>query len=284
MNNGRKPCFARSQLMKSIIGLLAVIMLALSTGCGMQDLTSAVLPSVPTAEFLDENPSEPVAEIETGDQPAPAPDAGEARQTVVDFLTAVQLDANSSLALQLLTMELQMRAAQSEGLQAALLKTTESIPSFEVSAAGISHNGAQAEVEATLYLEYPLNIAFTLIAVDGFWKIGEIRPLATGEEYPGQPEGVVQAFLIAYQERPDQMSGYLTAARRANQPPGGSVGMLRILGPLEGVMIQSVVVNPDPPTAAIQALIKSGGVESRRQFILIRDGGLWGIDEIQTVD
>jgi hypothetical protein len=49
-------------------------------------------------------------------------------------------------------------------------------------------------------------------------------------------------------------------------------------------MIQSVVVNPDPPTAAIQALIKSGGVESRRQFILIRDGGLWGIDEIQTVD
>jgi hypothetical protein len=233
---------------------------------------------------MAENPPQPAGEIETAEQPAPLPDAAGARQTVIDFLTAVQLDANSSLALQLLTTELQIRAAQPEGLQAALLKTGESISSFEVSAAGISRNGAQADIEATLYLGTPHNLAFTLIAEDGFWKINEIRSLADGEGYPGQPEGVVQAFLIAYQESPDEMSGYLTAGRRANQPPGGSVGMLRILGPLEGLMVQSVVVNPDPPTAAIQALIKSGGIESRRQFILILEGGLWGIDEIQTVD
>lgn len=284
MNTGRKLPFTRSQFLKSIAGLLAVVLLVLSTGCGTQELASAVLPAVPTSLAMTENQPQPAADPETTGQSAPLPDAADARQTAADFLTAVQLDANSILALQLLTTDLQMRAAQPEGLQAALLNTTESFPSFEASAAGISRNGTQAEIEATLYLDPPRNIALTLIVVDGFWRISEIRPLAIGEEYPGQPEGVVQAFLIAYQERPDEMSGYLTASRRANQPPGGSVGMLRILGPLEGLVVQSVVVNPDPPTAAIQVLIKSGGIESPRQFILIQDGGLWGIDEIQTVD
>ncbi len=284
MKTGKFHQNAGVRILKNIPGLLAVMILALSTGCGMQDLVPAVLPSVPSADSPVENQPQPAAEIETADQPAPLPDAGEARQTVVDFLTAVQLDANSSLALQLLTVDLQTQAVQPEGLQAVLLKTTESIPSFEVSAAGISRNGEEAEVEATLYLEYPLNVAFTLFAVDGFWKISEIRPLSSGGEYPGQPEGVVQAFLIAYQERPDEMSGYLADARRTNQPPGGSVGMLQILGPLQGVVVKSAVVNPDPPLAAIHVMIKSGGIESERLFILIKDGGLWGIDEIQKAD
>ncbi|MHC1781678.1 MAG: hypothetical protein AB9891_02760 [Anaerolineaceae bacterium] len=60
--------------------------------------------------------------------------------------------------------------------------------------------------------------------------------------------------------------------------------MLQILGSLEGVLVKSAIVNPDPPVAVIVAMIKSGGIDSQRQFILNRDNDRWGIDEIQIIE
>ncbi|MHC1781679.1 MAG: hypothetical protein AB9891_02765 [Anaerolineaceae bacterium] len=201
----------------AIAGLSAGILLALASGCGLQSLTSSILPSALTVQPAAENLPTPIEATETANQAAPAaapaPNADDARQTVQNFLTAVQLDANSSLATQLLSPLLQAEATQGEELQTALLKTSETIPSFEVSAARLSQDGQAADLEATLFLQKPVNMGFTLLSMDGMWKINAIKVLTTGGDYPSTPEGVVQAFLIAYQERPDDMSNYLTGTQ-----------------------------------------------------------------------
>jgi hypothetical protein len=271
----------------TIAGLSVGILMTLNSGCGLLPFPSPNIPSTPSVQPAEESLPTPIEETEGVNQAAPeappAPNANDARQTVQNFLTAVQLDANSSLATQLLSPLLQAEAAQGEGLQTTLLKTAETIPSFEVSAARLNQDGQAADVEATLFLQKPVNMGFTLLSMDGMWKINEIKVITTAGDYPTTPEEVVQTFLIAYQERPDDMSNYLTATRRGNLPPGGSVGMLQILGSLEGVLVKSAVVNPDPPIAVIVAIIKSGGIDSQRQFILNRENDRWGIDEIQTI-
>lgn len=262
--------------------LLLVLSLSLLSGCSLTDLTSSTKPT--TSAQPENNPTAeaPATEV-LPVQATPKPlTSEEARQTVKDFLTAVQLDANSSLAAQLLSPFYQQEVAQSQ-LQSAVLKTTETIPSFEVSAAQLNNDGKQAEVEATLFLAKPVNLNFSLVSYDTGWKINEVKTLISGSDYPSTPEGVVQSFLIAYQESPDDMSDYVTGSRRSNFPPGGSVGMLQILGPLEGVLIKSAVVNPDPPFAAIVAIVKAGGIESQRQFILNKENDRWGIDLIEVV-
>lgn len=238
----------------------------------------------PPATLAAENTTSPEPEIQRTEITMPAdaapalPTADDARQTVQNFLTALQLDSNSPLATQLLTSTLAANASAAGNLQEALLNTSESIPSFEVSAARIEPEGQGARAEATIYFQKPVNFEFSLVVVDGSWKIAEIT---LAGEYPSTPEEVVQAFLIAYQENPDAMSSFLTPTRRAIQPPGGSVGMLQILGSLEGVLVKSVVVNPaEPPQAAIVVLIRSGGVDSQRQFVLVNEHGRWGIDQI----
>lgn len=282
MNKLPRHFFASASARGFFLILLLALSLSLFSGCSLTNLASSIMPTTSVEPENNPTAEAPATKVLPA-QDTPQPLTGEdARQTVKDFLTAIQLDANSSLAAQLLSPFYQQEVAQNQ-LQSAVLKTTETIPSFEVSAAQLSNDGNQADVEVTLYLAKPVNLNFSLINHDTGWKIDKVKTLISASDYPSTPEGVVQAFLIAYQESPDDMSDYVTGTRRSHLPPGGSVGMLQILGPLEGVLIKSAVVNPDPPFAAILAIVKAGGIESQRQFLLDKENERWGINQIDVI-
>lgn len=105
-------------------------------------------------------------------------------------------------------------------------------------------------------------------------------PAQGEEDYPATPEGVVQAFLNAYQEQPDQMGQYLRQAQQASEED--KANLLQIEGDIDGFAIQSAAVSVDPPGAVIVVAIQTGGTEALRRFSLTRQNEKWVIDIIET--
>lgn len=98
--------------------------------------------------------------------------------------------------------------------------------------------------------------------------------------YPADPEGVVAAFLTAYQDNPQDMQSYLSSGRLADLPEGGVNAFLGITGQLDGFAIQSAAVSPNPPAAVIAVGMVVDGSETSRYFYLAFDYSHWVIDDI----
>jgi hypothetical protein len=97
------------------------------------------------------------------------------------------------------------------------------------------------------------------------------------------PEAAVKNILMAYQEDPAGMQAYLSSGLVAQLPAGGILEMMGLKeGMLEGFAIQMAAVNPDPPSAMVEVAIRTGGEDSIRRFILIKENGAWVIDKIET--
>ncbi len=201
------------------------------------------------------------------------------REAVTGFLTALQSDPNNASAQTFLSPTLQQQV--SAGTSPATLGGLQgSVPAFELSAVTFAPDAGRAFVDASLLYTAPLNTRFELVKTGEGWKIDSITSQQGEAGYPSSPEMVVQIFLTAYQEAPDQMNQYLSASRLEQLPPGGAVGMLNINGSLEGSMIDSAAVNPDPPMAAITVTMRVGGQDLTRIFSLIKEGGRWKITNI----
>jgi hypothetical protein len=203
-------------------------------------------------------------------------------KTVSLFLEGEKAKANFALASKLFSANLIAQVKDDAGL-AAILGKDSVISEYKVGFPSYSADALSASLESSVYLPQPSNIRFNLVLENNEWKIDGLTILTKSGEYPTAPEGVVLAFLASYQEAPDRMSGFLTAARRAQQPPGGSTAMLQISGNFEGMVVQSAAVNPDPPTASIIVMIQAGGKDYLRKFILSRDVAGWGIDSIESL-
>ncbi len=126
-------------------------------------------------------------------------------------------------------------------------------------------DAAVAGVEATA--QRPTDIPLGELGADG---------------YPLTPEGVVHAFLSDYELEPEHMIQYLSSARQANLPKGGAIELLRFNGMMEGFFIEAAAVRPDPPGADVQAAVRVGGQEVRRNFVLFKENDHWVIDRIDT--
>lgn len=101
--------------------------------------------------------------------------------------------------------------------------------------------------------------------------------------YPGDAEGVVIAFLTAYQSDQEGMEKYLSKAMRKKVPEGGPGMLLRFMDVLEGYAVTSVAVNQDPPAAVITVAIKvAGTADSTRKFTLAQENGKWVINGIEV--
>lgn len=202
------------------------------------------------------------------------------RQAVTDFLAALQADASGASAQVYLSPNLQSQV--NAGTSAAsLIGMQDGIPAYELSAVTFAPDAASATVDTSLLYTQPVTLRFGLVKSDAGWKIDAITRLEGDAGYPTTPELVVQTFLTAYQEAPDQMNQFLASARLQQLPPGGAVGMLNISGSLEGSMIDSAAVNPDPPMATISVTMRVGGSDVTRVFSLIKEDGRWKITNIE---
>ena len=201
---------------------------------------------------------------------------GQARQVVIEFLSSLQSDPTGKKAETYLGPTLMKKVSGGEPV-INLLGAENSIPKFELSAVSFSPDAAKASVDATLLYQTPLNKRFILVLDGSIWKIDDITSLEGAASYPPTPEQVVQAFLTAYQESPDQMVKYLSKMRLNELPPGGAVGMLNINGSLEGSMIDLAAVNPNPPNAAITVIMRVGGNDLTRVFTLTKENEQWKI-------
>ena len=172
-------------------------------------------------------------------------------------------------------------SVKDEAALSALLGKPESISEFKIGSPSYSSDLQKSTLEATVYMPEPSNLRFSMVVENGEWKVQEIKVLSGTDDYPTTPEGVVLSFLTSYQEAPDRMSNFLTSTRRSSQPPGGAGAMLQIGGALEGMVIQSAAVNPEPPSAAIKVLIRAGGKDYPRTFLLTKDNSNWGIEAIE---
>lgn len=100
----------------------------------------------------------------------------------------------------------------------------------------------------------------------------------SSETYPAAPEEVVQAFLLAAQQTPDQMAQYLASS--VEIPAGGPIKLLNISGSLKSFELLSGSVNPDPPAASIKVQITVGSKTGQRTFILTQTDDKWVITKI----
>ncbi|KPL80059.1 hypothetical protein ADN00_01955 [Ornatilinea apprima] len=105
-------------------------------------------------------------------------------------------------------------------------------------------------------------------------------PAGDGTEYPQEPEEVVSAFLAAQQEDPKQMERYLSTTALAQLPPEGAVEMLHCQDVVMGYLISSASVSQNPPGAIVEVNLTTGQAELGRAFVLLRQNGVWVIDEI----
>ncbi|HEX7555575.1 MAG TPA: hypothetical protein VF338_03040 [Leptolinea sp.] len=203
-------------------------------------------------------------------------------KTVSLFLDGQKAGATYVLTSNLLSAGFSAKIKDDAGL-AAILGTPTKITEYKIGSPSYSGDSLKSTLVTTIFMPQPSNTSFTLVIENGEWKIDEITVQSAAGDYPTTPEGVVQAFLTSYQEAPDRMSNFLIPTRRAQQPPGGASGMLQIIGGLEGMVIQSAAVSPEPPTAAITVLIRAGGIDYPRKFLLTKDNSGWGIDAIEIL-
>lgn len=248
----------------------------------------------------------PAAPAESGGQkatevatppPPPAPDQAQAgsaanvpdpkqavNKVMQDYLTAMQGDLGGQAAQGLLTKSMQDKVTAGASM-ASLLGVQNAYSSFELSDITFSPEGKQAIVEATLnYAESPARRRFVLVSTEDVWKIQMIEAVdaQSQAQYPDKPEDVVQQFLAAYQQAPDQMKRYVSAEMLTKISEGGMADVLQLNGPVEGYIIQSASVSNDPPQAAVTVNLRAGGVDSTRIFFLAAPNGQWQIDALQT--
>jgi hypothetical protein len=244
------------------------------------------LPGVSTPATATPTP-EPVAvatqtQVQSSPTPTSAPHPkNDPVKAITIFLDGQKTGAPFALTSNLLSSSLASSVKDDAGLM-ALLGSPKSIGEFKIGSPKYSGDLQKSSLEATVYMPQPSNLRFSMVVENGEWKIEEIKVLSGTDDYPTTPEGVVLSFLTSYQETPDRMSNFLTSTRRSVQPPGGAGAMLQISGGLEGMVIQSAAVNPDPPSAAIKVLIRAGGKDYPRTFLLTKDNSNWGIDAIEV--
>jgi len=233
----------------------------------------------------------PAASAATVTEAAPTPTAAPAmivlpeidpEKTVTLFLEGKKANADFALTSKLFSASYTAQVKDDAGLVNIFGKDAV-INEYRVGFPALSADSMTASLEATVYLPQPSNVRFSLVLENKEWRIDSISILTKTGEYPTAPEGVVLSFLTSYQEAPDRMSSFLSTARRAQQPPGGATAMLQISGSLEGMVIQSAAVNPDPPTASIVVVIRAGGKDYPRKFVLTRDSTVWGIESIESI-
>jgi hypothetical protein len=212
--------------------------------------------------------------------PSPTPnEVDQTRDTLKEFLSALKKDINSSDVKNYLGADIKKQI--SEGEKISNIIGVESISSFEVSAGQFSSDGATISFDCTVTSDQSTNLVFIFQKEDSEWKIEKISHSKSNSAYPVNPEDVVQAFLLAYQEAPDTMSVYLSEARHIQPPPGGGAGMLQITGVLEGSMVQSATVSQDPAYAIIKIAIRAEKEEHIRIFYLVKEKESWYIDNIE---
>ena len=102
----------------------------------------------------------------------------------------------------------------------------------------------------------------------------------------GDPNDVVQAYLIAYPDDTAGMLSCLSSSLRGALPAGGPGELLQVQGDVNGFVIQSGSQVPNPPQAevlvALQAGIGVGGTRSLRTFHLIQENNKWVINSITS--
>jgi hypothetical protein len=103
-------------------------------------------------------------------------------------------------------------------------------------------------------------------------------------DYPSTPERVVQAFLNAYTQNPDEMNVYLSASRIATLPDEGALALLGFSGSLNGIGVQKGAYSPDPPTSIVQVNLKVNKKQLRLRFTMVVENGVWVIDGIETIN
>ena len=102
--------------------------------------------------------------------------------------------------------------------------------------------------------------------------------------YPNTPEGVVQAFLLALQARPELAPRYLSNDLRKNLPANGALDLLGVPGVIQGVAIQSGAASLDPPEAGVEVGFQVDQTMSLRRFHLLKENENWVIDKIEKAD
>lgn len=105
-------------------------------------------------------------------------------------------------------------------------------------------------------------------------------PGGVGKDYPQNPEDVVSAFLAAQQEDPLQMERFLSTTALAQLPQEGAQELLHCPDVVMGYYISSASVSENPPGAIVEAMLTTGQEELGRAFVLLRQNGVWVIDEI----
>jgi hypothetical protein len=102
-------------------------------------------------------------------------------------------------------------------------------------------------------------------------------------DYPSTPERVVQAFLAAYTQNPDEMNVYLSANRMASLPEEGALALLGFSGSLNGIGVQKGAYSPDPPTSIVQVNLKVNNKRLSLRFTMVIETGVWVIEGIETI-
>jgi hypothetical protein len=256
---------------RPIYWLLLLVFPAL-LACNLSTLASGSTPAVPEKTMPTQNTK--------GTQPASLPKLEtQARDVVSAFFTALQNDPTGKLATGFFGPKLQQVVSGGKPVN-QLLGVQSTLPKYQLAAVSFSPDASLASVDVTLMYQKPANYRIGLVRAGETWKIDSILSLEGSAYYPATPEQVVQTFLQSYQEAPSQMEQYLSAKRLTMLPPGGAVGMLNINGSMEGMMIQSAAVNPDPPSATLSVAIRVGGKDVMRVFSLSKEKDQWKIDNI----
>jgi hypothetical protein len=199
---------------------------------------------------------------------------------IINFLNDVQTSQAVSTVEPFLGDALKQRLAGGQ-TYLQLLNVQSNFSGFDISPVILNQDANQANLNVTLSYPLPVVRRFTLTLQTTGWKIQTIDPIQVGDIYPSTPEGVVEAFLIAYQGSPEQMKQYLSSGLITHLPSSGAAGLLKFSGTLQGYVIQSGSGMLNPPGAIVKVALQVGGKNLNRNFTLLQDNGKWVIDTIQ---
>jgi len=266
--------------MKKRFLIVLLLLTFVLTAC----LPKPAKPATPTkstqAQAAAPTPPPPPADVSTPGAGMPNP-SEDVKKVLSACLTLLQADANNAQAQEYFTQALKGRVSAGTPVS-AILALQAPFNSFELSGVTFSPDGKQAIVQATLVGATSTVRRFVLVTEGEQWKIQLVETADAPIEYPTTPEGVVQMFLAAYQQAPDQMTIFLTPNLIAKIPAGGSVGdLLQLNGPVEGFVIESASASGNASGAALIVSLRAGGADAMRIFGLVQNNGLWQIDTIE---
>ena len=203
-------------------------------------------------------------------------------RVVINFLNDVQSSQPTTAVAPYLGDTLKQRLTSGQ-TYLQLLNVQSNFNGFDISSVVLNQEANQANLNATLNYPLPVVRRFSLTLQSTGWAIQAIQPIQVGDIYPSTPEGVVEAFLIAYQGSQDQMKQYLSSGLITHLPSGGPAALLGFTGTLQGYVIQSGSGMLNPPGAIVKVGLQVGGKDLDRNFTLLQDNGKWVIDTIQSV-